>query len=376
MISRILQKQIETDLSRKKVQVIFGPRQIGKSTLSEMVFNNFEEKKLWLNADDADVRAQFENASGLKFERLFKTYKLLVIDEAQRLHNAGLTLKIIADQVKHLNVIATGSSAFELNDKIKESMVGRALEYKLFPFSVQEMSDHTSVFDERKLLENRLIFGYYPEVINNPGDEKRVLRQICDSLLYKDLYTVEKLKKPYLLEKILQALALQLGNEVSYNELANTIGADKETIERYIFMLEQAFIIFRLPALSRNVRTELRKSRKIYFYDTGIRNSLISNFSPIALRNDKGALWENFLITERLKKISYQNLFRNRYFWRTKTRQEIDYIEEYDGILSTFEFKFNENSKATLPLTFSQAYPNHRFNLVDLTNYLDFVLMG
>lgn len=255
-------------------------------------------------------------------------------------------------------------------------MVGRALEYKLFPFSVQEMSDHTSVFDERKLLENRLIFGYYPEVINNPGDEKRVLRQICDSLLYKDLYTVEKLKKPYLLEKILQALALQLGNEVSYNELANTIGADKETIERYIFMLEQAFIIFRLPALSRNVRTELRKSRKIYFYDTGIRNSLISNFSPIALRNDKGALWENFLITERLKKISYQNLFRNRYFWRTKTQQEIDYIEEYDGILSTFELKFNENSKATLPLTFSQAYPNHRFNLVDLTNYLDFVLMG
>jgi predicted AAA+ superfamily ATPase len=376
MISRILQKQIETDLSRKKVQVIFGPRQIGKSTLSEMVFNNFEEKKLWLNADDADVRAQFEKASGLKFERLFKPYKLLVIDEAQRLHNAGLTLKIIADQVKHLNVIATGSSAFELNDKIKESMVGRALEYKLFPFSVQEMSDHTSVFDERKLLENRLIFGYYPEVINNTGDEKRVLRQICDSLLYKDLYTVEKLKKPYLLEKILQALALQLGNEVSYNELANTIGADKETIERYIFMLEQAFIIFRLPALSRNVRTELRKSRKIYFYDTGIRNSLISNFSPIALRNDKGALWENFLITERLKKISYQNLFRNRYFWRTKTRQEIDYIEEYDGILSTFEFKFNENSKATLPLTFSQAYPNHRFNLVDLTNYLDFVLMG
>ncbi|KAF0204688.1 MAG: hypothetical protein FD170_113 [Bacteroidetes bacterium] len=376
MINRILQKQLESDLSRKKVQVIFGPRQIGKSTLSEMVYNNFEEKKLWLNADDADVRAQFENPSGLKFENLFKTYKLLVIDEAQRLNNAGLTLKIIADQVKHLNVIATGSSAFELNDKIKESMVGRALEYKLFPFSVQELSDHTSIFDENKLLDHRLIYGYYPEVVNNPGDEKRVLQQLCDSMLYKDLYTVEKLKKPYLLEKILQALALQLGSEVSYNELANIVGADKETVERYIFMLEQAFIIYRLPALSRNVRTELRKARKIYFYDNGIRNSLISNFSPIALRNDKGALWENFLITERLKKISYQNLYSNRYFWRTKTQQEIDYIEEYDGILNAFEIKFKKNSRAALPLTFSQAYPNHRFSLVDLTNYLEFVLNG
>lgn len=375
MIRRILQKQLESDLSRRKVQVIFGPRQIGKSTLSEMVFNNFQDKKLWLNADDAEVRAQFENPGGMKFEKLFKTYKLLVIDEAQRLSNAGLTLKIIADQMKHLNVIATGSSAFELNDKIKESMAGRALEYKLFPLSVQEMVDHTSLFDETSLLEHRLVYGYYPEVVNHPGDEKRVLRQLCDSMLYKDLYTVEKLKKPYLLEKILQALALQLGSEVSYNELANTVGADKETIERYIFMLEQAFIVFRLSALSRNVRTELRKSKKIYFYDNGIRNSLISDFSPIKLRQDRGALWENFLISERIKKISYQNLYGNLFFWRTRAQQEIDYIEDYDGFLNAYEFKYNRNSKASLPLTFSQAYPNHRFSLVDLTNYLDFVLM-
>jgi hypothetical protein len=374
MIQRILQNQLEADISLNKVQVIFGPRQIGKSTLVEIVYNNFKGKKLWMNGDDADVRAQFENASGLKLDHLFKTYNLLVIDEAQRLQNAGLTLKILADQVKHLHVIATGSSAFELNDKIKESMMGRAIEYRLFPFSMQEMVNHTSFFEEQKLLDHRLIHGYYPEVVNNPGDEKRVLRQLCDSLLFKDLYTVEKLKKPYLLEKLLQALALQMGSEVSYSELANTVGADKETIERYLFMLEQAFIIYRLPAFSRNLRTELRKTRKIYFYDNGIRNSLINSFSPISLRNDKGALWENFVMAERLKKITYQKLYCNRHFWRTKNQQEIDYIEEYDGTLHAFEFKYNTNSGVRIPVTFAKAYPDYAFQIVDKQSYTNFVL--
>lgn len=374
MIQRTLQKQLELDFEKKRVQVIFGARQIGKSTLAEMVFNKYEGKKLWMNADDASVRAQFEKADGIQLDRLFKSTELLVIDEAQRISNAGIILKILADQIKHLNVIATGSSAFELGDKIKESMVGRAFEYKLFPFSTQEMVDHTSLFDEQRLLEHRLTYGFYPEVINHPGEERRMLQQISDSLLYKDLFSLESIKKPYLLEKLLQALALQLGNEVSFHELANTIGADKETVERYIFMLEQAFIVYRLPAFSRNLRTELKKSRKIYFYDNGIRNSLINNFAPLSLRNDRGALWENFLMGERLKKITYQYHFCNRHFWRTSQQQEIDYIEEFDGRLHAYEFKFNQNSSARIPLTFKNAYSDHSFQLVDLSNYIDFIL--
>lgn len=373
MINRILQKQIELDFNRKKVQLIFGARQTGKSTLAEMVFNNFSGKKVWLNADDNSVRAQFEKVDGLQLNRIFGGTNLVVIDEAQRLTNAGLTLKILADQLKHLNVIATGSSAFELSDKIKESMVGRAFDYKLFPFSTRELIDHTSYFDEQRLLEHRLTYGFYPEVINNAGDEKRILQQITDSLLYKDLFSLETLKKPYLLEKLLQALALQLGNEVSFHELSNMIGADKETVERYLFMLEQAFIVFRLPAFNRNLRTELRKSKKVYFYDNGIRNSLINNFAPLSLRNDKGALWENFIMTERLKKISYENHFCNRYFWRTKDQQEIDYIEEFDGFLHAYEFKFNQDAKVKPPIGFVKTYQDHRFQLVNLNTYMDFI---
>lgn len=374
MIARTIQKKIEADLSRNKVQVLFGARQIGKTTLVENIFKGFEAKKLWLSADDSDVRELFVNATGTRLNQLFGGYDLLVIDEAQRIENAGLALKILADQVKSLHVIATGSSAFELRDKIKESMTGRAIEYNLFPFWMQEMVDHTNLLEEKRLLEHRLIYGYYPEVVKNPGNEKQILKQISESILYKDLYSLTQVKKPYLLEKVLQALALQLGNEVSYNELSNHIGADKETIERYIFLLEQAFVIFRLPSLSRNLRNEINKGRKIYFYDNGIRNILINNFAPLHLRTDKGALWENFLVTERLKKTTYEQLFCNRYFWRTRQQQEIDYIEDYAGVLNAYEFKYAANSSKKVPLTFAKVYPQHEFSVVDSGNYEHFVL--
>lgn len=373
MIKRILQGHIEADFKRNKIQLLFGPRQIGKTTLIKSIFEKYDQEKLWLNADDSDVRMMFENAGSTKFIQLFGKYKLLIIDEAQRIENAGLALKIIADNLKNLNVIATGSSAFELNDKIKESMSGRAIEYKLFPFWMQELIDHTNIFEEKRLLEHRLIYGYYPDVVNNPGDERQILQQISSSVLYKDLYVLTHVKKPYLLEKILMALALQLGNEVNYNELSNTVGADKETVEKYIFLLEQAFVIFRLHSLSRNARSEINKGRKIYFYDNGIRNSLINNFSPLNLRADKGALWENFLVNERLKKISYLKQYCNRYFWRTKQQQEIDYVEELDGILNAYEFKFSADSKARLPLTFAKAYTQHSFNVINTDNYESFI---
>jgi predicted AAA+ superfamily ATPase len=374
MIKRILQFQIETDLSLPKVQVLFGARQIGKTTLIESVFKGFEGQKLWLSADDADVRELLTNANSTRLKQLFGTYKLIVIDEVQRIENAGLLLKIMADQLKPLHVIATGSSAFELRDKISESMAGRAIKYRLFPLWVQEMTDHASLFEEKRLLVHRLVYGYYPEVVNNAGNEKKILQQICDSNLYKDIYALTQVKKPYLLEKILQALALQLGNEVSFNELSKLVGADKETIERYIFLLEQAFVVYRLPSFGRNLRNEINKGRKIYFYDNGIRNSVINNFAPLNLRADKGALWENYLMAERLKKITYGQQYCNRYFWRTRQQQEIDYIEEYDGVLHAFEFKYTKNSGSKLPLTFSKAYPQHSFSLVDTGNYESFVM--
>lgn len=374
MIKRVLQIQIESDLSLQKVQVIFGARQIGKTTLLDTVFNRFEGKKLWLSADDADVRELFIDANSTRLKQLFGTYNLLVIDEVQRIENAGLLLKIMADQLKSVHVMATGSSAFELRDKISESMAGRANEYRLFPFWMQEMANHTNIFEEKRLLEHRMIFGYYPEVVNNPGQEKKILQQICDSNLYKDIYSLTQVKKPYLLEKILQAIALQLGSVVSFNELSRLVGADKETIERYIFLLEQAFVIYRLPSFSRNLRNEINKGRKIYFFDNGIRNSIINNFSPLNLRTDKGALWENFLMSERLKKISYGQLYCNRYFWRTRQQQEIDYIEDFDGVLHAFEYKYGPESRSKLPLTFSKAYPQHTFSVIDTKNYERFVM--
>ncbi len=374
MIERVLRKQIESDLGFPKIQIIFGARQIGKTTLLEAVFERYEGKKLWLSADDADVRELLLHANSTRLKQLFGSYDLLVIDEAQRVENAGLLLKIMADQLKSLHVMAAGSSAFELRDKITESMAGRANEYRLFPFWMQEIVDHTNIFEEKRLLEHRMIYGYYPEVVNHPGQEKKILQQICDSNLYKDIYSLTQVKKPYLLEKILQALALQLGSEVSFNELSRLVGADKETVERYIFLLEQAFVIYRLPSFSRNVRNEINKGRKIYFFDNGIRNSIINNFSPLNLRADKGALWENFLMSEHLKKISYGQLYCNRYFWRTRQQQGIDYIEDYDGVLHAFEYKYGPNSRSKLPLTFSNAYPNHTFSVVDTKNYEAFVM--
>jgi len=374
MIDRILREQLVSGLHAPKTQIVFGARQIGKTTLLESVFEQYEGKKLWLSADDADVRELLLHANSTRLKQLFGTYNLLVIDEVQRIENAGLLLKLMADQLKTLHVMATGSSAFELRDKISESMAGRANEYRLFPFWMQELVDHTNIFEEKRLLEHRMIYGYYPEVVNNPGQEKKILQQICDSNLYKDIYALTQVKKPYLLEKILQAIALQLGSEVSFNELSRLVGADKETVERYIFHLEQAFVIYRLPSFSRNVRNEINKGRKIYFFDNGIRNSIINNFSPLNLRTDKGALWENFLMSERLKKISYGQLYCNRYFWRTRQQQEIDYIEDYDGVLHAFEFKYGPESRSKLPLTFSKAYPKHAFSVVDTKNYEAFVM--
>lgn len=328
---------------------------------------------MW-NGDEADIRQLMANSTSTILKSLIGENKYLIIDEAQRIKNIGLSVKLIYDNIPDKKVILSGSSAFELSNRINEPLKDRKWEYNLFPFSYAEMCSHQGLLEERRMLEQRLIFGYYPDVINNPGKENQILQQLSDSYLYKDILTWENIKKPDRLEILVQAIAFQLGNQVSYNELAKTTGLDKETVERYIQLLEKVFIIYRLPSFSRNLRKELKKSRKIYFYDNGIRNAVIKNFNPIGLRNDTGALWENFLLSERLKRNGYNEVYSNKYFWRTHDQQEIDYIEEREGKLFAYEMKFNKATKAKIPKAFSNTYPNNEFSMINKDNFEDFVL--
>lgn len=371
MIDRILSKNIISKLNKNKAIIIIGARQTGKTTLLKTLFSS--KDTLWLDADEQDVREQFNNASSTQFKVLFSKYNTIVVEEAQRIQDVGLKFKLITDQLKDKQLIATGSSSFDLTNKINEPLTGRKWEYMLFPFSFAEMVNANGLLEEKRLLHHRLIYGYYPDVVNNPGEEKEILKQLSDSYLYKDILMWQDIKKPEKLVKLLQALALQLGNEVSYNELGKTIGLDNQTTEKYIQLLEKSFVIYRLKSFSRNLRTELKKSQKIYFYDNGIRNALIASFNLPNLRQDIGALWENFIITERIKHTHYNNIWANKYFWRTHNQQEIDYIEERDGQLFAYEFKWNENAKAKIPSSFNKTYPNYNFEIITPKNYEKFI---
>lgn len=373
MISRLVQKLIEIKMSDNKAVIIFGARQTGKTTLLNILFNK-NENVLWLNGDEPDTLALFENSNSNRLKIIFSNYKIVVIDEAQRIADIGLKMKLITDQIKDVKLIVTGSSSFELANKVKEPLTGRKWEFHMYPISFAEMSNHHGFLEENRLLPHRLVYGYYPEVVNAVGNEKEVLNQLADSYLYKDVLMWQNIKKSDKLIKLMQALSFQLGNEVSYTELGSIVGLDNQTVEKYIQLLEQSFIIFRLSAFSRNHRKELKKAKKIYFYDNGIRNALIANFNLFELRNDKGALWENFLISERMKYRSYNNLSANTYFWRTQDQQEIDYIEEREGKLFAYEFKWNAKRKSRISKTFTRTYSEHEFQVVNPENYESFIM--
>jgi uncharacterized protein len=374
MVDRIITQEITKSLFKKKVLLVIGARQIGKTTLLKKILSNSKEKTLWLNADESDIKQQLENATtSTQLFQLFGDAKLIVIDEAQQVENIGHKLKLISDTNPDLQVIATGSSAFELLQKSNEPLTGRKKEFHLFPISYAEMVNKTSTIIEKRLLETRLIYGSYPEVINNPGNEKDVLKDIANSYLYKDILRFDGIKKASIIDKLLVALALQVGSEVSYNELAKTIGnINSVTVEKYIDLLEKSFVVFKLSALNRNLRNEIKKGKKIYFYDNGIRNAIINNFNPLALRNDKGALWENFLMSERMKHNSYQKHYCNTYFWRTFDQAEVDYIEEYDGGLHVFEFKWKSKNKK-IPASLLNSYTIKSTQTIDVDNYDSFI---
>lgn len=373
MILRLTEQNILNKLGGGKAIILFGARQTGKTTLFRKISENLPDV-LWLNADEPDVAALFEAPSSTRFKAWFAPYKTVIIDEAQRIENIGIKLKLITDQLKEIQLIATGSSAFELANKINEPLTGRKWEFYLFPLSFAEMVAHHGLLEEKRMMYHRLVYGYYPEVINAAGNEKEVLKQLSDSYLYKDILRWEGIKKPDKLIKLLQALSFQVGNQVSYNELGQTTGLDNETVEKYIQLLEQTFIIFRLSSLRRNLRNELKKARKIYFYDNGIRNALISNFAPPELRNDTGALWENFLMSERVKFNHYSSKWVNTYFWRTTAQQEIDYIEEYDGKIYAYEFKWNPKKKVNFSKSFIQGYTPEDIKTISPLNYDEFLL--
>jgi predicted AAA+ superfamily ATPase len=370
MITRDLKERISSSLFRGKVILLIGARQVGKTTLLKEVLNDIKDPHIWFNADESDILTAFTNATTstqlLQLTGAARN-KIVVIDEAQQIPDIGRKLKLIYDTDPSVQVIATGSSSFDLQNN-----TGRKKTFFLYPFSYRELSRNSSPIEARRLLETRLIYGSYPDVVNNPGSEKDVLIEIAQSYLYKDILSMEGIRKHSHIDKLLRAIAFQTGSEVNYHELAQTIGnIDTATVEKYLDLLEKAFVIFKLPAFNRNLRNEIKKGKKYYFYDNGIRNVLISNFMGIDLRMDKGAIWENFLLSERLKTNQYTGRFNNSYFWRTTDKAEIDYIEEEDGILNAFEIKWKEQ-KARFPNSFTQTYPNQT-KVINISNFEEFV---
>ncbi|MFI3286089.1 MAG: ATP-binding protein [Rikenellaceae bacterium] len=372
MVDRVIKDAITAKLGSKKAIILMGARQTGKTTLLRELFSA-EEAILWLNGDEADVRELFDNVTSTRLKAIIGNKKVVVIDEAQRIEDIGLKLKLITDNIPDVQLVATGSSSFDLANKVNEPLTGRKWEYKIFPISFAEMVSHHGLMEEKRLLPHRLIYGYYPDVVTSQGEEKEILKQLSDSYLYKDILMWEQIKKPDKLLKLLQALAFQVGSQVSYNELAQLCGLDSKTVEKYILLLEQTFVIFRLSSFSRNLRNELKSSKKIYFYDNGIRNALIANFAQAELRGDMGALWENFLISERMKNNHYSNRWCNSWFWRTAQQQEIDYVEEEDGAIRAYEFKWNPKAKAKAPAKFLESYGSE-FSVVHPGNVDDFLL--
>lgn len=375
MIERLLEQKIEGMIGSEKAIIIMGPRQVGKSTLLHKVFGSSREV-LWLNGDEPDVQELFANITSTRLKAIIGNNKFIVIDEAQRIADVGVKLKLITDQIKGVQLIATGSSSFELASKLNEPLTGRKREYKMFPLSFGEMVAHTNLLEEKRMIPHRLVFGYYPEVVTHPGDEKIILKELADSFLYKDILSLDSIGKPDKLVKLLQALALQVGSQVSYNEIGQLIGLDTKTVDRYIDVLEKNYVIFRLGSFARNLRNELKASRKIYFYDNGIRNAVLANFSILESRTheEMGTLWENFAISERLKRNAYSGSYCNYWFWRTQQQKEIDYIEEEDGQISTYEFKWNPAAKYKYPQQFIAAYPGSTFQVISRANIEEFLL--
>lgn len=378
-IERHITHTIKTHFFLGKVLMIVGPRQVGKTTLSETVLSHFEQqgkRVVRLNCDNPTDRDSLTDRDLTYLTEVVGTADILFIDEAQKVSSIGQTLKLLIDHFgERKQVLVTGSSSFNLLDQTQEALTGRKRVFHLYPFAVSELQKERDMVSSQKQLSHYMIYGLYPEVIRAEGfTEKRdSLLELSTSQLYKDILEFQAVKDSTVLHKLLKALALQIGSEVSYTELGGLMGVDKNTVERYVDLLEKSFVVFRLPPYFTNKRTEIKKYNKIYFYDVGIRNAVINNFNPLDMRNDVGALFENFLIAERMKKHAYAKSGTQMHFWRTYDQQEVDLIEETGDTLAAFEFKWSTRRKTSPPSTFARTYPNATFEVVTSEHYLTFV---
>lgn len=370
MFNRTLSELIRPKIGRGKAIMVIGPRQVGKTTLILKELEGLDYN--FFDGDDPTVRSILDSPNTEQIRNLLGDKKIVFIDEAHRINNIGITLKIITDQFKDVQLWISGSSSFTLSHELNEPLTGRKWQYEMYPISWEEFENQQGYLKSEQQLETRLKYGFYPDVINNPGDEIEILKNLVNSYLYKDVLSYAEIRKPEVLEKLVQALALQIGSEVNYTELAQIVGVDKNTIQRYVDILEKGYVIYRLGSYSRNIRNEIKKSKKIYFYDTGIRNMIIGNFNNLDLRIDKGGLWENFLITERKKQNNYKMTLAKPYFWRTTQQQEIDYVEELSGQLYGYEFKWNSKKKIKIPRNFIQKY-DAKEKVINRDNFREFV---
>lgn len=377
-VRRNIQKGIESALFKGKVVVIQGPRQVGKTTLVKELIQKYAGKngeRCYINCDITENIRSLSIADPIKLKNFLGQGNFFVIDEAQRVKNIGLILKILVDTYPEIQIVATGSSSFALSAQIGEPLVGRMFKFILYPLSIKEIVTHNNqekLTDEN--LDPLLVYGSYPEIITGKADPKiDYLTLLSNNFLFKDIAGFEEIRNPELLRNLLQLLAFQLGNEVSYNELATKLGVRRETVLRYIYILEESFIIFRLYPFSRNLRNEIGKKNKIYFYDLGVRNAIINKFEHIGTREDNGALWENFCIIERKKQIQDNKWYRATYFWRTTSQKEIDYIEDYDGSLYAYKFKWGLRDYK-IPKEFMKAYEGSSGVIINKSNYLEWLL--
>lgn len=369
MIQRILQNRLIQRTDYRKAILLFGPRQVGKTTLIKAFANSLPDDYAYFNGDSEVARSLWKLDDMEALKQSFGQKKVVVLDEAQRIEQVGLICKQLIDDELGIQFIITGSSALTIADKTQEPLTGRKWEYFLYPISCAELMAYEGVPQFLQRLPQYLVFGMYPDVVTHLPDATEILTNLASSYLYKDVLALVGLKRPQLLEKILKALALQVGNEVSLSELANLVSADVKTVDHYIYLLEQVFVVFRFGTISRNERNEISTKKKIYFYDNGIRNALLGNFAPLATRADVGALWENFLVTERKKLLHYHGFYGRTYFWRNKQQAEVDYVEEIDGTIYAFEFKWNPVAKTTFPKAFLETYQPKTTQVIHRENF-------
>lgn len=372
-IDRTIAAQIQSRFMQGKAIILYGPRQCGKTTLVKQIIQKNALDCVMLNGDDDEDTSLFETVTMSRWKQILGNKKYVFIDEGQKIKNLGRGIKLLVDNISDVQVIVTGSSSFELASKTEETLTGRKFEYKLFPLSFTELTSHFGFLEEKKKLELRLIYGSYPEIVTNESEMTERLNLLSESYLFRDLFSYEGIRKPALLEKLLKALALQVGSEVSLNEISSLLGVSRTLVESYISLLVQAFIIFPLTSFSTNKRNELKKSVKYYFCDNGIRNAVLKDFTPIFQRKDVGALWENYLITERIKKNAYNQKNCFSHFWRTTDQMEVDYIEVEGEQITAYEFKWNSDKKGRITKAFTNRYPEAKLVTITKENYDDFL---